>query len=75
MNKIMTSYREVRSQVDKLTLEEQLQLLEDLRIIVRRDSKNKSQRSIMKLEGMGKDIWQGIDAQKYVERERISWDG
>lgn len=71
----MTSYREIRSQVDRLTLEEQLQLLEDFKIIVRRDSKNKSKRSIMKLEGMGKDIWQGIDAQKYVERERISWDG
>lgn len=74
-NKIMTGYQEVRSQVDKLTLQEQLQLLEELKMIVGRDPKNKSKRSIMELEGMGKDIWQGIDAQKYVKRERISWDG
>ena len=31
--------------------------------------------SILELKGLGKDIWQGIDAQEYVERERGSWRG
>lgn len=31
--------------------------------------------SIMDLEGLGKETWQGIDAAKYVEEERSSWDG
>jgi len=29
--------------------------------------------SIMELEGLGKEIWEGIDAQEYVDRERDSW--
>ena len=29
----------------------------------------------MELEGLGQDIWQGIDAQEYVDRERQSWNG
>ena len=31
--------------------------------------------SILELEGLGKEIWQGIDAQQYVDRERESWNG
>ena len=30
--------------------------------------------SIMELEGLGADIWKGIDAQDYVHKERESWD-
>ena len=30
--------------------------------------------SIMDLQGLGKDIWQGIDTGKYIETERRSWD-
>jgi hypothetical protein len=29
----------------------------------------------MELEGLGKEIWQGIDAQDYVNQERDSWNG
>jgi hypothetical protein len=27
------------------------------------------------LQGLGKEIWKGIDAQEYVDRERASWNG
>jgi len=30
--------------------------------------------SIMDLEGLGKDLWAGIDAVQYVRTERDSWD-
>jgi plasmid stability protein len=30
--------------------------------------------SILELEGLGKEIWEGIDAAKHVKRERASWD-
>jgi hypothetical protein len=33
------------------------------------------QRSVMELEGLGKEVWRGIDAQEYVRRERDSWRG
>jgi plasmid stability protein len=30
--------------------------------------------SIMGLEGLGKELWEGIDAVEYIRRERDSWD-
>lgn len=26
------------------------------------------------LEGLGKELWEGVDAQEYVKRERAGWD-
>jgi hypothetical protein len=30
--------------------------------------------SLLELEGLGKEIWQGIDAQAYVNQLRDEWD-
>ena len=62
------------SMIQKLDTDEQLQLIEELAIIVR-DKALKKKRSIMELKGLGKEIWEGIDAQKYVNMERKSWNG
>lgn len=32
------------------------------------------ERSLLELEGLGADIWQGIDAQAYVQGLREEWD-
>jgi hypothetical protein len=34
----------------------------------------KHQRSLLELEGLGAEIWQGIDAQAYVNELRKEWD-
>jgi hypothetical protein len=31
------------------------------------------QRSLLELEGLGAEIWQGVDAQKYVDDLRNEW--
>ncbi|MFV2073837.1 MAG: hypothetical protein ACC742_14445 [Thermoanaerobaculales bacterium] len=31
--------------------------------------------TIMELEGLGKGIWEGVDPDDYVAKERDSWDG
>ena len=31
--------------------------------------------SILELRGLGKEIWQGIDGQEYIESEHASWNG
>lgn len=71
----MATYQEIRRQVTNLTLDEQLKLIEELAVIVRYRQRTQSEDNIMKLEGLGKECWQGIDAQEYVDRERQSWDG
>ena len=30
--------------------------------------------SILELQGLGKDVWKGVDAKVYVEAERKAWD-
>ena len=32
------------------------------------------QRSLLELEGLGAEIWEGIDAQEYVDELRKEWD-
>ena len=32
------------------------------------------QLSILELQGLGKEIWQGMDAGKYIAEERKAWD-
>lgn len=71
----MSTYNEVLSQARSLTPDEQLRLIEDLISIVRHRVTPKPKRSILELEGLGKEIWNGIDAQEYVNQERDSWNG
>jgi len=71
----MATYEDIRRQVETLTPEEQLRLLEDLAVMVRRHIHVKSKHNIMSLEGLGKEIWHGLDAQEYINQERTSWNG
>ena len=61
--------------VKPLSTAERLRLLEmtvyDLVLIAQQDPKK---RSILELRGLGKEIWQEVDAQKYVDRLREEWD-
>ena len=71
----MATYQDICHQVENLTPDEQLRLLEALAVMVRRRVLIKPKRSIMELEGLGKETWQGLDAQEYVNQERASWNG
>ena len=61
--------------VKPLPTAERLRLLEmavhDLALVAQREPKN---RSILELRGLGKEIWQGIDAQEYVDGLREEWE-
>ncbi len=69
------TYDETLSRVRQLTPFDQLRLLEELAVIVRYQVEVRQPRSILELEGLGKDIWEGIDAQEYIDQERASWNG
>jgi len=65
------TYGEVLNQIQHLTLDEQFQLLEDLVALIRHQTRTSlQQHSIMELKGLGKEMWQGVDAQEYVNQER-----
>ena len=69
------AYREVLNQAQHLTTEEQLQLIEELAALIRRQGVMRSKKhSIMELKGLGKEIWEGVDVEKYIDEERNSWE-
>ena len=39
------------------------------------ESMEKPKRSIMELHGLGKEIWEGVDPEKYVDELRKEWTG
>ncbi len=38
------------------------------------ENKLSEKRSIMELHGLGAEIWEGVDAQEYVNQLRNEWD-
>jgi hypothetical protein len=69
------AYYEILNRAQRLSPVDQLRLLEDLAAIVRRQVAPQPRRSIMELQGLGKEIWRDIDAQEYIDQERDTWDG
>lgn len=67
----------IAEKISILSPRQKTDLLVEIAQQLRDDShKSKSgQRSIKELRGLGKEIWEGIDAQEYVNAERDSWDG
>jgi len=57
-----------------LNTEQQLYILNRLLQHTLRTISTESRLDITGLRGLGKEIWQGIDAQAYVDRERDSWN-
>ena len=68
-------YTKLLEQVENLNQSEQLLLLEQIAVLIRRKTTVKTRRSILELQGMGKEIWKDIDAQDYIDKERKSWNG
>jgi hypothetical protein len=69
------SYLDVLALARQLDPAQQLRLLEALAGSVRKQVANQPRRRMAELRGLGKDIWKGIDAQKYVRQERAAWNG
>ena len=69
------AYQEALRRVQRLTPAEQLELLEEIAALVRRQVITRRPQSILKLQGLGKELWVGVDAREYVNQERDSWDG
>lgn len=61
--------------IKSLPSHEQLKLVELIarKMARHRDAKH-PKRSIMELHGLGAEIWEGIDAQEYVNELRREWD-
>ena len=71
-------YEEILDHFGQLSTADQFQLLEDLVSLLGKQvmaRPSQPRHSIMELRGLGKEIWEGIDAQEYINQERASWNG
>ena len=61
--------------VRPLSKPERLKLLErTARDLARGEEETESHHSILELRGLGKEIWAGVDSQRYVNELREEWD-
>ncbi len=72
--KISLKYDDYVRGIHDLRPEEQLSLVEIISARLKKVIGKKGlKHSILELEGLGAEIWKGIDAQEYVRKERESW--
>jgi hypothetical protein len=69
----VTNFAEVIGLVDQLSSEEKLQLIEHVAHELR-DTKLSHRRHWREFRGLGKEIWQGIDTQAYIDELRNEWE-
>lgn len=71
----ISTYDEILNSIHTLSPEEQVRLLEELAARVRAQGGAQKRRTLLELQGLGKEVWKGIDVQEYLDRERLSWNG
>lgn len=69
------NYNHVLSEIKELNLADQLRLLEDVAGLIRKKTTPELSRSIMEIQGKGKQLWNNLDIKKYIDEERSSWNG
>jgi len=67
-----SNIEEIYAQVTQLPPPERLRLA--ARILNDLAASESPKRSILELHGLGKEIWEGVDAQAYVNELRQEWD-
>jgi hypothetical protein len=60
-------YDQATRPVQALGSADQVRLIAELR--------RQPRRSLLELQGLGKSVWQGVDVDEYLRRERSSWNG
>lgn len=58
-----------------LTAADQLRLIAELVEKLSGELDRQPRRSLLDLQGLGKDVWQGVYVDDYLAQERSSWNG
>ncbi len=68
------SVQEIVETARTLSVDEQKQLIKLLVDLLTEPKSPPRKRSLLELRGLGKEIWDGVDAQQYVDQQRDEWD-
>jgi len=67
-------YENAKRSVEALGPVDQLRLVAEL-VTRLSGAFDRQPRSLLELEGLGEDVWHGVDVDEYLRRERSSWNG
>ena len=65
--------KELQHELSDLPILHQRKLLEIVRLMKKGGGATQKSHDILELKGCGKQIWQGVDAQQYVDKLREEW--
>jgi len=71
---ISTNIETIYKEISQLTNSEKMLLLSKLMLEISTYIERDRKVNIYDMKGIGKEIWEGIDAQEYVNKERASWE-
>ncbi len=72
----MTAAQVYNRHIRQIPAAEQLELIALIsrQLIGRHDLEAESQRSLLEMEGLGAEIWEGVEPQQYVDALRNEWE-
>lgn len=59
--------------IKDLTPEEQVRLLDDLKVIIQNNEEKEILHDVIEFRGEAKDFWKDTDVEEYIRQERDSW--
>ena len=68
------TYLDILNRIQQLSLDEQVQLLENLRAIVQSNENEQELHNVMDFQGIDNGAWKNVDVEKYINDERNSWE-
>ena len=68
-------YNSAKRSVQALGPADQLRLIAELAATLRGEVERQPRRSLLELQGLGKEVWQGVEVDEYLRQERSSWNG
>ena len=68
-------YHQAKRSVEALGRADRLRLTAELVAGLSGELESQPRRSLLDLQGLGKDVWQNVDVDEYLDRERSSWNG
>jgi hypothetical protein len=72
----MTVAQLYKRYIQPISAAEQLELIALIsrKLMRRPDKEELRQRNLLEMEGLGAEIWEGVDAQQYVDALRSEWE-
>ncbi len=66
--------RKIIEEIRSLPIQQQKEILDVVRLLKTGVEAPHKKRNITELKGCGKEIWEGMDAQEYVDKLREEWE-